>query len=159
MREHRGVWIVNPGTIASGNAITRQTRRTVAILCLDADGVPDVTHIDLDAPDRPFRPQIDLSAGFRVALAGVSASILAPDLAAREGALRDFLRGLPEVEQRAIWAFIARCARRCWSGERDALTVADLLEELARDTALPGALQTRLINLLRPETGEYSALL
>lgn len=152
--EHRGVWIVNPGAIASGNAITRQTRRTVATLALRADGVPLVTHHDLDAPERPFRPAIDWAAGFRAALDRVSASILAPDLAARLEALRPRLHEMPEADRRAVWLFVARCAHPCWSGEREVLTVADLAGALARETLLPPALRTQLAAYLRPEPGE-----
>lgn len=148
--EHRGVWVVNPGAIASGNAVTRQTRRSVATLTLRADGVPLVAHHDLDAPERPFAPAVDLAAGFAAALDGVSASILAPDLAARFDALRPSLRDLPEADQRAFWHFMARCARRCWSGERETLSVADLADALARDTLLPAPLRRQLSGLLAP---------
>jgi hypothetical protein len=40
----------------------------VAILVLLATGDPVVVHVDLAAPDRPFRPAIDWTAGFRAAL-------------------------------------------------------------------------------------------
>jgi uncharacterized protein len=53
------VLLVNPGAIASGNAVTRQRVQTVALLFLRDDGTPFVTHVDLASPHQPFVPPID----------------------------------------------------------------------------------------------------
>ena len=57
---HEGIFLVNPGALASGGYVTRQTRRTVALLFLRRDGQPCVTHVDLDDPGGPYRPRVDL---------------------------------------------------------------------------------------------------
>jgi putative phosphoesterase len=63
-----GVLLVNPGAIAAGSPLTRQTVQSVALLLLHANDPPVVTHVDLAAPGEPFEPRIDWSAGFRAAL-------------------------------------------------------------------------------------------
>lgn len=153
-REWRGVRIVNPGAIASGSPLLRQTRRSVARLDLRGDGTIAVRHTDLDAPGEPFVPQIDWGAGFRAAHDAVSASILAPDLAARLATLRAFARTLPDDERAALWGLVTRCARPCWVGERAALAVADLLAELPRADGLAAARRDELARLLAVPSGE-----
>ena len=152
--EHRGVLLVNPGAIASGGPISRQTRRTVALLFVRDDGALAVTHVDLAAPEVPYVPAIDWDAGFRTAHARHEASILAPDLAARWGRLRAIAATLPEEEVRVAVRALSRCARRCWSGEQEVLTTADLLDELARVPGLPVPLRERIIATLASATGE-----
>ena len=53
---HEGIFLVNPGALASGGYVTRQTRRTVALLFLRRDGQPCVTHVDLDDPGGRIAP-------------------------------------------------------------------------------------------------------
>jgi putative phosphoesterase len=134
---HDGVFLVNPGALASPGYVTRQTRRTVALLFLRDDGTPAATHVDLAAPGRPFRPAVDLAAGFRAALAAVSETILAPDMTGPWEALSAAGRALdPEARAPLIEALL-RAARPCWRGEREYLTRAGYLAELARGPALP----------------------
>jgi putative phosphoesterase len=133
---HDGVLLINPGAIASGNYVTRQAVRTVAFLFLRDDGEAIPVHVDLASPAVPFAPGVDLAAGFRAAAAQVSASILAPDLAAAWPALRSRL-GEPVPE--AFLTFFRRLAMPCWEGERPPLTSAELREAL-RGAALPAAL-------------------
>jgi uncharacterized protein len=152
--EHRGVLLVNPGAIASGGPTSRQVRRTVAILAVHDDGALVASHVDLAAPERPFAATIDLAAGFRAALDRYQESILAPDLAARWGRMREYALALPDRELRLVTGVLSRCAHRCWSGEWEVLTSEKLLAELARLPDLPDALREQLIAVILSESGE-----
>lgn len=140
-RHYDGVLLVNPGAIASPNYVTRQTLRSVALLFIRDDGAPFVAHVDLAAPDLAFEPRVDWAAGFRAALDRCSESILAPDLADDVGYLEEHIRPLLPAsaldELRDVWR---RVSGRCWSGERAAVTRADLLAEL-RTADLPDDVQ------------------
>ncbi|MDQ3700352.1 MAG: YfcE family phosphodiesterase [Chloroflexota bacterium] len=130
-----GVLLVNPGAIASPNAVTRQACRTVGLLFFRDDGVPFPVHVDLAAPGGPFDPQIDLEAGFRAASERFTASILAPDLQERWPELQTRIGA---VAPEAFRAAILRAARPCWSGERKAVTRADLRTALQEEEGLSG---------------------
>ncbi|MFN8516681.1 MAG: metallophosphoesterase [Thermomicrobiales bacterium] len=154
--EHRGVLLVNPGAVAAGGSTSRQLYRTVAILFVRDDGALFVTHVDLAALERPFVATVDWEAGFRAAAAHYEQSILAPDLAARWGRLREIVVPFSREELRPVIAVLARCARRCWSGERELVTVDDLVTELARAVDLPTALREQLVVAMLPAAGEYN---
>ena len=147
-RRYDGVLLVNPGAIASPNYATRQALRSVALLFIRDDGAAYVAHVDLAAPERAFEPQVDWAAGFRAALERCSESILAPDLAEDVGYLEEHIRPLLPAsalgQLRGVWR---RVSQRCWSGERVAITRADLLAEL-RTADLPGDIRARIESVL-----------
>ena len=60
--------IINPGALASGNFVTRQDLKTVALLFIYVDKAVSVNHIDLASPNQVFKPKIDWEAEFDVAL-------------------------------------------------------------------------------------------
>ncbi len=60
--------IINPGALASGNFVTRQDLKTVALLFIYVDKTVSVNHIDLASPNQVFKPKIDWEAEFDVAL-------------------------------------------------------------------------------------------
>lgn len=123
--EQEGVTVINPGAIASGNAIVRQLHQTVARLDVYADGGFAVTHVDLANPHSPFVPNIDFDAGFRAALSQFAASILTPELEAAIPALRSYLyQQLPPASRIQLIAVLNRIAHRCWSGELNVITPA-----------------------------------
>jgi putative phosphoesterase len=129
---HEGVFLANPGALASGSYVTRQTRRTVALLFLRRDGQPFVTHVDLDAPEAPFRPRVDLGAGFRAALDAVSESILDPEMATLWETFGEQAPALDPAARAPLVGALLRAARPCWRGERERLTRADFLAQLAQ---------------------------
>jgi putative phosphoesterase len=134
--EQHGVLLINPGAIASGSAVSRQTHQTVALLFIVENERPVVTHIDLAAPRSAYVPYIDWGAGYRAALDRYSASILAPDLAARwpavDKAVRHFMNN---PAQRAIFDIIyeavLRKARPCWEDSQQFVTLAAMTQVLA----------------------------
>jgi len=144
---HEGVYVVNPGALASPSAVTRQTRRTVALLFGRRDGTPFARHVDLDAPGGPYDPGIDLSAGFRAALVGVCDSLLDADLDAAWTAQSERVRALEPAARAALHQALLRAARPCWRGERARITRADFLEEVARGEPLPEAAARLLAGL------------
>lgn len=81
--EYEGVWLINPGALATGGLDRRIRYRTAALLYLRDDGVPFTVHVDLAQPDRPLAPWSNWAAGFGAAREHFEPSILAPDLAAR----------------------------------------------------------------------------
>jgi putative phosphoesterase len=136
---HEGVYLVNPGALASPSFVTRQARRTVALLFVRRDGTPFARHVDLDAQGAPYAPRIDFGAGFRAALEGVCESLLDADLDAAWAAQSERLRALEPEARAPLLAALLRAARPCWRGERARITRADFLEEVTRGGALPEA--------------------
>jgi putative phosphoesterase len=145
---HDGILLVNPGAIASPNYVTRQTLCSVALLFIRDDRVPFVAHIDLAAIERAFEPYVDWAAGFRAALDRCSESILAPDLLDDWAYLEDHVRPLvPLASRPSLRAVMRHLQHRCWSGERTAITRADLLAA-ARAADLPEDVRARIESVL-----------
>ena len=144
-RRHQGVLLVNPGAIASSSAFTRQRVQTVVLLFLRDDGDPCVVHVDLASPEHAFVPRIDWDAGFSAALDTYSTSIVSPDLAAdRERLVRDVLPLAPAQ----VRALVLRVAHRCWSGEQEVFTRADLLAEVRTDASIPADVRAAIESAL-----------
>ncbi|MEZ4662309.1 MAG: metallophosphoesterase family protein [Caldilineaceae bacterium] len=126
-----GITVINPGAIASGNAIVRQLHQTVARLDVYADGAFAITHVDLANPGVPFAPNVDCAAGFRAALNRFAASILTPELEAALPQLRSYLYQHMSPEDRVkLIGVLNRIAHRCWSGELDVITPELWLDEV-----------------------------
>lgn len=131
-----GLWLVNPGAIASGSAFTRQTRQTVALLFLRDDGRPFVTHVDLACPDRPFAATVDWDAGFGAAHSRYNETIADAAVARVVAALRE----TPFYFDRRLWRAFSRPGMSRWLRRTDELiTVAELRDELAVDNAFTAA--------------------
>lgn len=148
---HEGVWIINPGALASGNYQTRQAVQTVAVLFLLVDGTPRVTHINLAPPEAVYRPELDWAAPFSRALQQFSASILGPGL--DETVLeigRRIYRQWPEEFE----ALFGPLAHRVWRGDQDLLTAEDLLCALEEATWLPAGEQALLSDMIRDAARE-----
>lgn len=79
VKEEDGVLLLNPGAIASGNSLLRQTVQSVAVLSLSAAGDTNVEHIGFSNGDRGSVPDVDWAAGFRSAFAKVSEYLVSPD--------------------------------------------------------------------------------
>jgi hypothetical protein len=143
---HEGVLLVNPGAIAPPNPVTRQSCQTVAILSLDNDGAPCVSHVDLACPERPYVPQIDWAGGFSANLERFSPSILAPALRPH------FARLVPEEGAGAFWAAVLRVARRCWAGQLPSISAGELLAEMERQPEFPPETVGQLARIASEET-------
>lgn len=152
-KAHDGVVLVNPGALASGNARSRQRRRTIALLYIRDDGAPFPVHIDLAAPAEPFVPRIDWEAGFRAALVQFEESIVSPELAADWPRLFALAESLPPAEACQLRAVVMRAAHRRWAGDPTPITHADLLAELRVDPDLPAAARARFAAALLPTMG------
>lgn len=138
---HNGVLLVNPGALASGSPVGRQRLRTVALLFILDDGDPAVVHVDLAAPDHAFMPRIDWDAGYGAALEAVNASILSPALAADWPRLASYARDLTPEQRRSL---LLPVAYRCWNGEQDTITHADVLAALRADPSIPKAMRVEM---------------
>lgn len=139
-REYDGVLLVNPGAVASANATTRQTQPSVALLFIRDDGAPFVVHVDLTS-GAAFVPEVDWDAGFKTALDRVTAPILTPELAAEFPRLRERVQTL--APERG-WAVYRQLAMRCWEGEQEMISSADLLDALRADDSLPTPVRDEL---------------
>jgi putative phosphoesterase len=145
-----GVLIVNPGAIGTPNATTRQVHQSVARLTLEPSRPPGVEHVDLAAPDRVYRPRLDVAAGFEANAGKFSASILDPALGAGWDDLRPALTELVPLEVgREV---VLRVARRVWRGQREWITLPDLLAELEAEPGAPAGLSARLRALVARST-------
>ena len=142
--EYDGVWLVNPGAIASGSAFTRQTRQTVARLYLRDDGRPFVVHTDLAQPEQPHVPAIDWSAGFTAAAGQYSADILHPRLRLVIAALR---RSRWRTDKR-LYNALGRARMAYWLGQKEELTVEDAVESIEEDSAFGESERSELISLI-----------
>lgn len=121
------VLVVNPGAMASANDVTRQHQRTVAKAWLLTDGSWRVVHIAIEAPDQPFDPDIDWSAGFASTWARFSSTILAPELRAQMPLLR---QALSEETIAKLRMATSAAAQRVWAGEAPLLTWRDIEREV-----------------------------
>jgi uncharacterized protein len=141
--------LINPGALASGNYLTRQLRRSVALLSIDRTGGVFVAHHDLDQPELPFVPMVDLAAGFRAALATVSASIADAEVIAIWPQLRALFEPglLSAAERQALRAVLHALALPRWAGSDPTLIGRAGLEQALR-SGLPRALWTRVIAVL-----------
>lgn len=120
---HDGVWLVNPGAIASGSAFTRQTRQTVALLYLRDDGQPFVVHVDLARPDWPCDVAVDWEAGFTAALNRHEAFFPDPRLRPAVTALRASRFGF----EGRLWAALSRIGMPYFTGEKSVLGAEEML--------------------------------
>jgi hypothetical protein len=136
-----GVWVINPGAIASGSYLTRQCLQTVARLTLDGAGAPVVEYFDVNAPDRPLVFPVDLEAGFRAALHRVSASLITPELEAQR---RWVLEELYPLAPRPLLDLLRRLMFRCLSGEQAVYGPDDVLAEVARTDGFPDEVRQKL---------------
>jgi uncharacterized protein len=143
--EQDGVLVINPGALASGNAVTRLLRQTVAWLLVRDDGVPFVVHLDLAQPDQPFDPAIDWAAGFKVAHSRFNQWILPPSLAARLDEINEIL---DQIGYGYGFPPLLRVAHRCWAGQQPLITLDDWLAEIDQDPELPARIKTRYRSLL-----------
>ena len=145
--EHDGMWLVNPGAIASGSAFTRQTRQTVARLYLRDDGRPFVVHIDLSQPEQPHAPAIDWSAGFTAAAGQYSADIAHPRLRPVIAALR---RSRWRADER-LYNALARAGMACWLGQKAEMTVENAVESIEGDPAFGESERSELVALFKSD--------
>lgn len=116
--DYEGILLVNPGAIASGNFLTRQTRQTVALMTLQEGRAPHVRHVDLADAARTYEAQVDLAAGFDAALAGYHESLLAPELRERLPGLRPDM--FDDVER--VLTAVLPLAHACWAREQPWIT-------------------------------------
>ncbi|MFC0618540.1 hypothetical protein [Deinococcus budaensis] len=65
----QGVWVINPGALASGTAFTAQSLCTVARMRLALGVPPEVTHWGLGKTPQPVGVSLDWSAGFAASCA------------------------------------------------------------------------------------------
>lgn len=144
--EAEGVLLVNPGALASGNEFTRMLRNTVALLFVEHSGAFHVVHVDLAAPDAPYVPQIDWSAGFMVAAKQFSRSIVTPELMD----LAHFLRAnLTMPELITLRPIFAQQAMPIWESDGGEYTVDTAEAALYHDTTLPAELRERTMQLVQ----------
>jgi hypothetical protein len=121
-----------------------------ASLVLDAR-TRRVEHADVADPSRTFRPTVDWSAGFRAASRTAVASIREPALAAdRERLARELGARVPQAVARDV---LLRAAHRVRAGERESLTLPDLLAEAEAEQRLPEDARRRVLALATPARG------
>ncbi len=136
-----GVWVINPGAIASGSYLTRQRLQTVARLTLDGEGAPAVTCFDVNAPERPLTFSVDLEAGFRAALHQVSDTLITPELEAQR---RWVLEELYPLAPGPLLDVLRRLMFRCLSGEQAVYGPDDVLAEVAQTDGFPDEARQKL---------------
>jgi putative phosphoesterase len=146
--EYDGVLCVNPGAFGPPNLTTRQRIQSVAVLTLADDAPPSVRHINLAAPAEPFVPRFDLAAGFRAAHDQFAAPMFTPELAADMPRLWNIARLLPTDGAAAVLAVYHRLAHRCWAGEIETISRADLRNEIARAPSFPDGARQALLAAL-----------
>ncbi len=133
--QHNGVWLINPGAIASGSPWMRQSIQTVAFLFIRDDGRPFVTHVDLAHPERPYAADVDWAGGIQATIARYHDSILSLELQAMMPQMVEIARGASA----ALRQTYMRLAHRCWAGEMGVITAADLLAAVADNGEIDAA--------------------
>ncbi|MEM7134549.1 MAG: metallophosphoesterase family protein [Chloroflexota bacterium] len=143
-----GILLINPGTIELGNAAFRQLIQTVAILELDNNGSPAVTHIDLANPTEPYHSPIDFDAGFRAALDHFTRDCRSSEIIADSPKFRQaFDQIIPETARLAVFEALNEAAYPVWRDEKKFVTRQDRLEAIQRSTAIPRDVQQKLVDL------------
>lgn len=139
-----GVLLVNPGAIASGNAICRQTVQTIAILEVATSGEVTIEHSRVDGSPDPRIPAVNCTRGFGRALSQVSESIASHQVELAYQRARS--EGI--VVERKLQDVVLRVARKCWSRELDLMDVDTLLCEAEADGTLGAELKARFRTIL-----------
>lgn len=145
--EHEGVWLVNPGAIASSTFLARQTRQTVARLMLRDDGRPFVVHIDLAQPEQPHVPAIDWRAGFSAAAGQYSTNFAHPRLRQGMAALRASRWRYDKRLNKAL----AGVGMACRLGQKAEMTVEDAVGCIEEDSAFDESERAELIALFKSD--------
>ncbi len=142
------VLLVNPGAVAPGTHFARQLIASVARLSIRTDGAVCVEHIDLAAPRATFAPPTDLESGFSAGIGQVQRPIIAADVEPLVQGVADLFRpgGLGREDADTVRAVFRRLAYRCWLGERDLISRADLEAALRAD--LPAELWRRTMDII-----------
>ncbi len=148
--QFEGVWLINPGAIASGGAFTRQTRQTVALLYLRDDGRPFVVHVDLARPDRPYDAWVDWAAGFEAAGHRYWESFLDPRLRPVTAALRASRFRF----ERRLWAIWSRIVMPYFTGEKAVLSPDEVLAGIEAAEEFSASERTELLALVRDHLAE-----
>lgn len=140
----KGVLLVNPGAVASGNAVSRQTVQSAAILRVASAGQASVEHIRIDGAGAPRVPLVDYTAGFGEALSQVSESIVSEQV---EAAYRR-ARSAGVVVPRELQDAVLRVARRCWRRELALIDTPTLMYEVDEDERIGPELKAKCRTLL-----------
>lgn len=146
------ILIINPGALASGGALSRQTLKTVALLFIFAEQPPEVAFIDLRQPDRAFQPVWDWDAGFSAAHKQTDESILEPTLAAYWTELEAQIRGVlfnhSFTDVSRMLKAVQWVTMPYWMEEHSFITGAELMDAIEQVPDLPPTLITDLRALL-----------
>jgi putative phosphoesterase len=140
-----GVLLVNPGALASGGWITRQTRQTVALLSIPTEGTPQAQHVDLSAPGQAHVPRIDWDAPFRAAFLAYQAHIVDERLREDVSAM---WRHVSDANIEALRETFLPLSHRCWSGEQPRITRSELIEGIVENPVLSVAEKDRFLGIL-----------
>ena len=131
--EDKGVTVINPGALGSGNAVSRTTHRTVARLYISEEGEIAIFHIDLARPDVPHQPAFNPEHDFVQNLSHYSASIMSPEL--QPHGMRFFTELWP-VARAAIHDIALKLAWEVWDGEKSQIELADWQREVTASCGL-----------------------
>lgn len=148
--EWEGVLLINPGAIASGGSISRQTIRTVARLILEPDAKPRVEHINLKPPTSLYTPPFAYETGFQATHAPYFESIVDHELGST---IEWFSKTVVPLAPKAIFELVDQAAHRVWSGDQPVFTVADVVRELRTDPRIPDSVYDALRE--HPVFGKY----
>jgi putative phosphoesterase len=147
VKEEDGVLLLNPGAIASGNSLLRQTVQSVAVLSLSAAGDTRVEHIALSNGDRGSVPDVDWGAGFRAAFAKVGGYLVSPD----DQAIVKAAYNVAGDDWPVLDEAILRCAWKRWRGQQNLISLAEIIGELRADQGMPAGLFEQLTRCLTVE--------
>jgi hypothetical protein len=142
--QYDSVLLVNPGALASGSLFTRQKRQTVALLFIRDDGASFVVHVDLAVPDHAYVPNIDWEAGFGVALDEFQSPIVEQNLLEDIGKLGK--QTYSDLE--ALKGAILPLCHQCWTGKKQHMTRAELLNEIKHNTSVAPTDKEKVIAIL-----------
>ena len=148
--EFDGMWLVNPGAIASGNYVTRQTVQTVARMTLENGHPPQVQHFEVNNPTLPYVPSLDLTTGFAATHNQFSESILSPELAACWGWLNTHVRPLAED---TLWDVIRPLSSQCWTAGKSQIGIGELMARVVGNDRVPPSVVEKMRE--HPELAAY----
>lgn len=138
---HDGVWLVNPGAIASGGAQVRQKIQSIARMTLAQGQPPQVEHVILNQPELKSVPAVDLDAGFVAAWHQFSELILTPELAAEwDWLVREVY---PIVWEDLLRVFLP-IAHDCWEDGHRLISPGMVVDVVKADAVLSDRILDKL---------------
>jgi uncharacterized protein len=129
-----GVWLINPGAIASGGFLSRQNVQTIARLHLKSGSAPEVEYVDVNQAPEFILASVDLTRGFQMAFSQFSESIADAQLDAE---LTWLWKEVYPIAPDFMQSILLPLGHECWSRRKDRITIQDIADAMNASSDVP----------------------